>query len=170
MHLPTIITTLVLLATPALSLPPSKNITNTTLPALTLTLTPFDDALAALPLNASAAELSAIFDSPIHDLGVALYCETSAASPPVVFTHQAANNLIKEHNYTCSVLNGVGSHCTRKKSYRGADISICGGWGNNVKCTTLAWAAKHIANKCKWSGLARGYYVFEDARVRAVVH
>lgn len=41
-------------------------------------------------------------------------------------------------------------------------VGICGAPGKGVNCNALAWAMKHIDNKCVVKGRAAGDYGFVD--------
>lgn len=63
----------------------------------------------------------------------------------------------------------IGSWCEAKSTCGSAAIIQCGPKGKGVKCTTLGWAAKHIAANCAQNGRVKGRYVFEEAGVDAMV-
>ena len=141
---------------------------------ITTLAAPLDTAILPTPaINSNFPLLNEpLLDEPLPVFRAqALFCETSAASPAIVFAHQAANNLIKERALlNCVQGNQTGSKCTWIKAFNGADISMCGGWRKSLKCTTVAWAIKHIADKCQVNGKGGGYYTFEVVGVNVVLH
>lgn len=140
------------------------------------TLAVLEDTLAKLPPTTSASTLDKIFTT--FEAGNSgnrgpsiLGCLTTSTSPPIVHTHYAANKLIANTEPSWKCTQHFTNACTRVTFRYDADIFQC--WGNGtagLKCHTVAWAAKHIANSCRNSnGQAMGYYIFEVANIRVSV-
>ena len=148
---------------------------------LTGALTTLESSLDLLhPLTTTPSSLSTIFNTfentttTLSDsrLAPTLLCrdDWSSSAPHKSEVHCAANRLIAENPGTCLQTHNA---CEPKKSCDRAHITICGVYNHGVKCSTLAWAAKHIANNCEVGAAgnkrSRGTYRFLAAKVSAVV-
>ncbi|KAI5795174.1 hypothetical protein EDC01DRAFT_776192 [Geopyxis carbonaria] len=130
-----------------------------------------DEEMAAVPLSSYPPSV------PAADLTMEEYlrrgtlkCETTTASPKLADIDVVQKWLEKRtNNNLCTVTNATGSKCNALATWGTAKISICGKWLRNVTCPHAAWAARHIANNCKWKGLAGGKWI-EDPALYLAVH
>lgn len=126
-----------------------------------------DAKLASLnPETTTAEELAKIFRA------APLQCYAHRSDfPHKSHTHAAANNLIANSPPSTVCPNNFNP-CVNYGQYGSARIGTCSFWSSNigVKCHTLAWSAKHIANMCQGpDGKGAGNYLFEEAHVYGIV-
>ena len=120
--------------------------------------------LESLPLDATPKQLAQAFRQQ------ALLCSTVHNSIPIAEIHEAANEMLKAYQpgFVCRQTFPANT-CTVLWEWKSTRIISCGKHNTGVKCTTLGWAAKHIANMCQQNGRAEGYYKFYLAGVTAKV-
>lgn len=134
-------------------------------------LAQIESKLASLPLDATPEQLDSIFRLP------PLRCRTNpSSSPPIASAHNAANYMLERvpPNRVCVLpQNGNCATYVVWKYYNPAQgrlwLSACGLPGASVRCSTLAWAMKHISNGCQYNKVAEGDYYFEEAGVVAML-
>lgn len=115
------------------------------------------------------------FNYSVFSTGVPLgniNCETSGASPTLTEIDSCIEEVYKRHD--CKQDNIGGSKCRLIASHFGGDISVCGKYGKNIKCSEVAKAAQQLKFFCSayLPGHAGGFFTHygEYQGLRTVVH